>query len=123
MQENLTTLIKKDYCIVMKFRETLKDELIFKNIQSKELASRTGISLHTINHYLTQNGNSPSAENAYKIAKVLCVSVEYLLTGKTSDSDTEINPRIKNIIHQLNYLEDEDLCLLEKLLIRFKKNS
>ena len=105
----------------MKFRETLKDELIFKNIQSKELASRTGISLHTINHYLTQNGTSPSAENAYKIAKALGVSVEYLLTGKKTDTTTDINPKIKNILQYLNFIDDEDICLLEKIILRLKK--
>lgn len=66
----------------MGFRENLKDELTFKDIQTKELAAKTGISLNTLNHYLVQNSASPSAENAVKIAAALGVSVEYLVTGK-----------------------------------------
>ncbi len=71
----------------MGFRENLKDELTFRDIQTKELASITGISLNTLNHYLVQNSATPSAENAVKIAAALGVSVEYLVTGK------EVNPK------------------------------
>ena len=105
----------------MKFKETLKDELIYKNIQSKELAARTGISLHTINHYLTQNGNAPSAENAYKIAQVLGISVEYLMTGKDADIAVDIKPKVKELIPQLNYLEDTDLSLIKEIAARLKR--
>ena len=69
----------------MGFRENLKDELTFKDIQTKELAAITGISLNTLNHYLVQNSASPSAENAVKIAAALGVSVEYIVTGKDSN--------------------------------------
>ncbi|MCH5291635.1 MAG: helix-turn-helix transcriptional regulator [Treponema sp.] len=65
----------------MGFKENLKDELIYNDMQTKELAAKTGISLNTLNHYLVQNGTSPSAENAVKIAHALGVSVEYLVTG------------------------------------------
>ena len=105
----------------MKFKETLKEELTYKDIQSKELAARTGISLHTINHYLTQNGNAPSAENAYKIAQVLGVSVEYLMTGKNADIDADIKPKVKELISQLNYLEDTDLSLIKEIAARLKQ--
>lgn len=104
----------------MGFKEILKDELIYKDIQSKELAARTGISLHTINHYLTQNGNAPSAENAYKIAQVLGVSVEYLLTGKNSSIAADIKPAVQKLIPELNYLEDKDLSLIKEIIVRLK---
>lgn len=71
----------------MGFRENLKDELTFKDIQTKELAAKTGISLNTLNHYLVQNSATPSVENAVKIASALGVSVEYLVTGK------DVNPK------------------------------
>lgn len=106
----------------MKFRETLKDELIFKDLQSKELAAKTGISLHTINHYLTQNGNSPSAENAYKIAQVLGVTVEYLVTGKDTELSMQIKPQVRDLIAQLNTLEDRDLLLIKEFVNRLKKD-
>ncbi len=106
----------------MGFKEILKNELTYKDIQSKELAAKTGISLHTINHYLAQNGNVPSAENALKIAQVLGVSVEYLMTGKNSSFSDDIKPKVKKMIPQLNYLSDEDLDLLGTIAGRLKKD-
>ena len=106
----------------MEFKEILKEELTYKGIQTKELAVRTGISLSTLNHYLVQNGNAPSAENAYKIAQVLGVSVEYLMTGKNADIAADIKPKVKELIPQLNYLEDGDLSLIKEIAARLKRD-
>ena len=65
----------------MAFKENLKTELEFKNLKVKELASQTGISRRTIDQYLATAAKMPSAENAVKIAQILDVSVEYLVTG------------------------------------------
>lgn len=106
----------------MGFKETLKDELTFQDIQTKELAVKTGISLNTLNHYLASNGNSPSAENALKIAQVLGVSVEYLMTGKNAKIASNINPKVKKLIPELNYLSDDDLDLISSVAKRLKRN-
>ena len=79
----------------MSFRENLKSELEFQDIKVKELASKSGISRRTIDQYLSSAAKMPSAENAVKIAQVLGVTVEYLVTGlpvKSSDGfiDREI---------------------------------
>lgn len=105
----------------MGFKEILKDELLYKDIQSKELAARTGISLYTINHYLAQSGNTPSAENAFKIAQALGVSVEYLMTGKNADIAADIKPAVRELIPQLNYLADDDLSLIKNIAARLKR--
>ncbi|MBQ7158190.1 MAG: helix-turn-helix transcriptional regulator [Treponema sp.] len=105
----------------MRFKELLKDELTYKGIQTKELAAKTGISLSTLNHYLAQNGNAPSAENAYKIAQVLGVSVEYLMTGKNADISTDIKQQVKELIPELNYLDEKDLSLIKEIIARLKK--
>ncbi len=105
----------------MGFKEILKNELIYKDIQTKELSAKTGISLSTLNHNLVQNGNAPSAENAYKIAQVLGVSVEYLLTGKNSSIAADIKPAVQKLIPELNYLEDKDLSLIKEIIIRLKR--
>ena len=70
------------YSINMGFRENLKDELTYQDITVKELSARTGISKHTIDHYLTKNGSQPQVELAVKIAQALNVSVESLVLGK-----------------------------------------
>ena len=105
----------------MGFKEILKDELIFQNIQTKELSVKTGISLSTLNHYLASSGNAPSAENALKIAHALGVSVEYLMTGKKSDVSDEIKPKVKKLISDLNHLSDDDLDLIGNVAKRLKQ--
>lgn len=66
----------------MGFKENLKAELKYQDIQIKELAQKTGISRNTIANYLTINGNLPNIESAVKIARALGVSVEFLVTGQ-----------------------------------------
>jgi transcriptional regulator with XRE-family HTH domain len=66
----------------MSFRENLKRELTYSGLLVKELALQTGIHKRTIDKYLTEKGSSPSVENAVLIARVLGVSVEYLVTGR-----------------------------------------
>ena len=67
----------------MGFSENLRAELDFQGIQIKELAQKTGISKTTLDKYLSGPKVQPGVENAVKIAHVLNVSVEYLVTGKT----------------------------------------
>ena len=72
------------------FRETLRSELDFQDIKVKELAVKTGISQRTLEGYLGARGSIPPADVAVKIAQVLNVSVEYLVTG-----DSEQNAKRK----------------------------
>jgi len=66
----------------MGFRENLKAELSFSGLLVKELAARTGLKKHTLDNYLCTRGRMPSADAAVRIARVLGVSVEYLVTGQ-----------------------------------------
>jgi transcriptional regulator with XRE-family HTH domain len=66
----------------MGFRENLKAELIYQGMLVKELAVLSGVSRHTLDNYLNARGHIPSADIAVKIARVLGVSVEYLVTGE-----------------------------------------
>jgi transcriptional regulator with XRE-family HTH domain len=65
----------------MGFRENLKAQLEFANMYVKELAALSGVKKQTIDSYLSTHNCTPSAEAAVKIARVLGVSVEYLVTG------------------------------------------
>lgn len=105
----------------MSFRENLKEELIYQDLKVKELAARTGIPKRTIDHYLTENSYTPSADNAVKIAKALNVSVEYLVTGKEESSSKEINENIFPLIKKLSSLSNEDLTFFNEVLERLKK--
>jgi transcriptional regulator with XRE-family HTH domain len=64
----------------MSFSENLKTQLLLSEMQVKELAVQAGIKKHTIDGYLRTGGCMPSAANAVKIARVLGVTVEELVS-------------------------------------------
>jgi transcriptional regulator with XRE-family HTH domain len=66
----------------MGFKENLKNELDYLGMYVKELAALSGVKKQTIDGYLNTHEYTPSAENAVKIARVLGVTVEYLVTGE-----------------------------------------
>ncbi len=66
----------------MSFKENLKTELFYQNIQLKEFAGKIQIPYSTILSYVSSRSSLPRVDIAYKIAKELNVSIEYLITGK-----------------------------------------
>ena len=70
----------------MGFAENLRSEMDFQDMQIKELALKTGISKNTLEKYLSGQKAQPGVENAFKIAQVLNVSIEYLVTGKSGST-------------------------------------
>jgi transcriptional regulator with XRE-family HTH domain len=104
----------------MGFRENLKEELAFSGMLVKELAAKTGLNKRTLDKYLRSNGSIPSAEAAVRIAKVLDVSVEYLVTGQDSRPAPPIvlRPSVRSLVKVIKNL-DEDHC---KLILRLAEN-
>lgn len=75
----------------MTFWETVDSEREYKNLSRKELACLANFSINSIPTGIAR-GSIPAADVAYRIAKVLGVSVEYLLLGgdsKTLQSSQE----------------------------------
>lgn len=70
------------------FYERLDRLMKEKNIQQKDLAEKCGISSNGISTWKA-TGSYPRADVAVKIAKVLGVSVEYLVTGKIPNVEYE----------------------------------
>ena len=66
----------------MGFKENLREQLNYSGMYVKELAARSGVKKQTIDSYLNTHSCMPSADAAVAIAKVLGISVEYLVTGK-----------------------------------------
>lgn len=60
-------------------------ELEYLGMTNKTLAEKVGITASNIGKGQKQ-GSCPAADTAVKIAKVLNVSVEYLVTGKTEST-------------------------------------
>ncbi|MCR5252616.1 MAG: helix-turn-helix transcriptional regulator [Treponema sp.] len=70
----------------MNFRDNLKDELFFQNIQLKEFSGKLKIPYSTFLSYIDSRNRLPKVDVAYKIAEQLNVTVEYLITGKPEDN-------------------------------------
>ncbi len=79
----------------MNFWEIVCFELEFQGMTRKELAFKSDIPLMTINKGIARK-SIPTVYNAYKIAKALDVSLEYLVTGSRYSSN-------KRLIHEDQY--------------------
>ena len=64
----------------MNFWETVAYELDYCGIDRKKLAQEAGFDVSNISKGI-KNGNVPSADTAVRIARILGVSVEYLVQG------------------------------------------
>jgi len=84
----------------MGFRENLREAIIYSGLEQKELAHKANLSLRNIENYLRENASVPSADKAVQIARVLGVTVEYLVTGKEISDETAwfIEPEIQKLI-------------------------
>lgn len=105
----------------MGFRENLKEELSYKGMLVKELADKSGVPKGTIDHYLAEKYTEPIAINAVKIAKVLNVSVEYLVTGqdktfKNEDLDLKKYREYSTLISQLDSLPQNQKDLVKSIV-------
>ena len=86
----------------MDFRKNLKSELEYSGMLVKELAEKSGVKKNTIDQYLSARSQSPSVEAGVKIAKVLGVSVEYLVTGKDDHGLSSSSRHIAQLSEQLD---------------------
>ena len=98
------------------FWKNVKDLLTFNGILNKELAAKTEMNLGTLNNQISAN-KLPDLESAYKIAQVLNVSLEYLLTGKSSkQNDPNISYEDKNLLESYHRLSEHDKKVLKTII-------
>ena len=112
--------------IDMAFWDNVAIELDYLGMTNKELAEKVGITASNIGKGQRQ-GSSPSADTAVKIASVLGVTVEYLVTGsntpsnKNKDQESEqlrLYRKHSEIIKKCEQLSPEK----EQLLANFIEN-
>ena len=106
----------------MSFRENLREILEFQSMEQKELAAKSGLSLKTIENYVKKDSCIPSADKAVMIAQALGVTVEYLVTGKKSESYkkaviTYKNKELNEIIYKLNNYNFDIITSMAKILL------
>ena len=109
----------------MNFWELVDEELKYRNIDRKKLASTAGFNVSNISKGIREN-NIPSADTAVRIAQVLGVSVEYLVTGKPAQFykeelsyEASLFQKYKDILQKIEKLttneRDGIQLLLDKL--------
>jgi len=82
----------------MGFRENLKQELSHNGMLVKELATATGVPKRALDTYLlSKNASMPPADTAAKIARVLGVSVEYLVFGEEASLPPDVRVAVRNL--------------------------
>jgi len=97
------------YADFVSFKENLKSELLYQGMMVKELSQKTGISRHTLDNYLNVRENIPTADVAVKIAKVLGVTVEYLVTGEENQTEKFMQgSKTRALIQNFNLLSEKD---------------
>lgn len=102
----------------MTFRERLREQIEFCGLLDKEVAARAGITKRAIDSYVGSESCMPSAEVAVRLAKVLGVSVEYLVTGedanqKSCENDAELQTtQVRRLLKNYTKLSDRDKKLL-----------
>lgn len=97
----------------MGFKENLKEEISYQGLMVKELAARAGLQPSSVSNYLRENSSIPSADIAVRLASALNVSVEYLVTGKESDS---IAPDVRLMAEKISRMSARDRRYVEALV-------
>ena len=67
------------------FAQRLRSEIEYAGLLQKEVAFRAGIKKRALDTYLGVQASMPPADVAVRLARVLNVTVEYLVTGETHE--------------------------------------
>lgn len=107
------------------FWKRVDEELDFLGISRTYLANKCEFSLTNIGQGI-KLGSTPSADTAVKIAKVLNVSVEYLVTGQDSslqkeNLDLHRYREYSSFINQLDSLPENQKELVKTMVAKMKE--
>ncbi|MCL2720625.1 MAG: helix-turn-helix domain-containing protein [Treponema sp.] len=111
----------------MSFGENLREALELANLRQIDLANKTGINIKSIENYIKNDAKTiPSADKAVRIAKVLNVTVEYLVDGNNKKKDEAKNYFIRNskitpILEKLDKYNFEVIVTIAKALLNLQK--
>ena len=107
----------------MNFKERLREEIEYKGLQIKEVAALAGVNNNTFLSYVDARGSLPNVEIGVKIAKALGVSVEYLVTGKDSNTlkTFTLPPKQRKVLDAISSFDDTDLDAIIALANALKK--
>lgn len=102
----------------MSFWRNVENELQYKNMTRKELAERANFAVSGMSLGIARD-SVPNADVAVRIAEVLDVSVEYLVTGKEHGISAKQNADIiRRMTNDLQKLDRYDLATISILIKR-----
>ncbi len=111
----------------MSFNENLKEAMYCKNLTTIQLADLTDINSGTISNYLKTKGSMPPVDKALKLAKALDVSVDFLVNGFDSKTESSIQQKspftieVFKIAQKMNGLDKDELEIITNLIDFIKK--
>ena len=98
------------------FKDILRDELNYQDITVKELSLKTGVPKPTLSCYLSARNTMPPADIAVRIAQVLGVSVEYLVTGNDINQSDDGKSSLHFLIEDLKSLDGTELGIVSTMI-------
>jgi transcriptional regulator with XRE-family HTH domain len=112
------------FVIMSSFSDRLRSEIEYIGLNHKEFAAKAGIKKRALDGYLGIQQSMPPADVAVKIAKVLGLSVEYLVTGEEIQNLTNISPYIqfREVLDDLSILP-HDIFIPIKMMIKTAANN
>ena len=102
-----------------------------KNFTTTQLAALTDINSGTISNYLKTKGSMPPVDKALKLAKALDVSVDFLVNGFDSKTESSIQQKspfsieVFKIAQKMDGLDKDELAVITNMIdfINKKKNT
>jgi len=113
----------------MSFKENLKEAMYCKNLTTVQLSALTDINSATISSYLKTKNSMPPVDKALKLAKVLDVSVDFLVNGFESKTESSIQQKspftleVFKIAEKMNGLDKDELAIITDLIDFIRKKN
>lgn len=110
----------------MNFWENVDAELEFKGMNRKTLAEEAQFDVSNIGKGI-KTGSAPSADTAVRIAKILNVSVEYLVTGLPQNAQEPQNAatasfqKYRSFVNTMEHLDENTRQAIIELAEKLEK--
>ena len=102
--------------MTQRFNERIAELLKAKDMTQRDLARMTDVTDAAMSHYIKGDRVPRSAVMA-RIADALGTSTDYLMCGKESDSEAEINQAVRLIARNANQMSIEDKKRIVDILL------
>jgi len=107
------------------FAKRLRSEIEYIGLNRKGFAAKAGIKIRALDSYLGPQQSMPPADTAVKMAAVLGVSVEYLVTGKEYRRSVDISKylQFRELLDDMAVLPNEVIDPIKAVIKAFADNK